>query len=107
MAKKTHYAVKKGHKCGVIVRSWGECEELVKGFAGAIFQGFTNEADARAFIQGPNPSWVKKPVKKDKYGFRKERYYTVNGVLHADYGRTVGVNCDINKLYDGDAPPWK
>ena len=106
MAKKTHYAIKSGIQSNVIVRTWDECEKLVSGFAGAIYKGFTNESDAKAFIRGKNPSWVKKPVKKDKFGFKKEKHYTINGIRFADYGRTVGENCDINNLHTGDEPPW-
>jgi ribonuclease HI len=37
---KSYYAVRKGRKSNVVVKSWAECEQLVKGFPGAIYKGF-------------------------------------------------------------------
>ena len=37
---KSFYAVRKGRENGVVVKSWTECEQLVKGYPGAIYKGF-------------------------------------------------------------------
>ena len=49
MAKKKYYAVKVGKTPG-IYSTWGECEEQVKGFPGAIYQGFATLNEAEKFI---------------------------------------------------------
>ncbi|MFN2355454.1 MAG: ribonuclease HI [Desulfopila sp.] len=51
MAKKKWYAVKKGVKPGVY-QSWAETEAQVKGYSGAVFKGFTSEAEARQWFAG-------------------------------------------------------
>ncbi len=112
MTKKTHYAVRVGRKSNIIVRTWAECSDLVSGFAGAVYKGFTCFSDAERFLISKKPEWDKsKPKihqpateKKDKYGFFKPRYYMKNGVRHADYGKTFGTF--DGKLYCGDEPPW-
>lgn len=53
MAKKNFYAVKKGKTPG-IYRTWEECKKQVAGFSGAIYKGFSTEAEAAAFM-GENP----------------------------------------------------
>ena len=88
MAKKTHYAIRNGRESGVIVTTWEQCEGLVHEYPGAIYKGFTNEHDAKKFLHGKNPTWVKKPVKRDKFGFKKEKHYMKDGIRHADYGTT-------------------
>lgn len=45
------YAVKEGRKPG-IYNTWAECEEQVKGYAGADYKKFNNEEDARLFVYG-------------------------------------------------------
>ena len=103
MAKKTHYAIKKGRESNVIVRTWEQCEGLVHEYPGAIYKGFSCESDAKNFLKSKNPSWIKKPVKKDKFGFKKERYYTANGIRHADYGTTYTEN---NIDTTDNSVPW-
>jgi ribonuclease HI len=44
------YAVAQGKQCGIF-NSWNECQENVKGFKGAKFKKFSNENDAKQFIQ--------------------------------------------------------
>ena len=43
------YAVKQGRKTGIF-DTWGECEEQVKGFPGAIFKAFPNYIQAGEYL---------------------------------------------------------
>lgn len=43
------YAVKKGRQTGIFL-SWGECEQQVKGYQGAIYKSFQSEEEARNFL---------------------------------------------------------
>ncbi|KAG6874387.1 hypothetical protein C0995_015123 [Termitomyces sp. Mi166 len=45
------YAVQKGRQTGVFL-TWEDCEKQTKGYPGAKYQGFTNAADAEAFVSG-------------------------------------------------------
>lgn len=91
MAKKTHYAIKKGHESNVIVRSWHECRKLTDGYAGAIFKGFTTEREAADFLALRHAKWDKsKSLAKKQVKKKKPKYYIKNGVRMADYGLTVG-----------------
>lgn len=49
MAVAKFYAIKKPSPCR-IVRSWAECEALVKGVQGAVFKSFKQLADAEAWL---------------------------------------------------------
>lgn len=49
MATKKFYAVKKGVKPGIYT-TWGECQENVNGFPGAVFRGFATKREAEDFI---------------------------------------------------------
>ena len=44
-----YYGVKVGKEPGVYT-DWASCEAQVKGFKGAIYQSFTTEAEANAFV---------------------------------------------------------
>jgi viroplasmin and RNaseH domain-containing protein len=89
MAKKNHYAIKKGRESNVIVGSWYECRKLTDGYPGAIFKGFTNEHEAIDFLALGQAYWIKsKKTNKRKKG--KSRCYTINGVRFQDYGTTTG-----------------
>lgn len=48
---KRFYAVRRGRKSNVIVKSWPECEKLVSGFSGAIYKGFAYYDDAVNFAE--------------------------------------------------------
>ena len=47
MAKK-FYAIKEGKKTGIFT-SWDETKEYVTGFNGAVYKGFNDLSDAKAF----------------------------------------------------------
>ena len=49
MAKKNYYAVKVGRRTGVF-NNWADCAKSVNKYPGAIYQGFTKEEDAKAFL---------------------------------------------------------
>lgn len=50
MAKK-FYAVKEGRVPG-IYQSWEECKAQVDGYSGAVYKGFSTDAEALAFVTG-------------------------------------------------------
>lgn len=50
MAKKV-YAVRKGLKTGIF-NSWGECQQVIKGYSGAEFKGFNSEDEALSYLNG-------------------------------------------------------
>lgn len=62
MTKKKVYAVAAGIKPG-IYDNWPEAERQVKGYAGAKFKGFTDRAEAEAWMQNP-PQYNQAPAKK-------------------------------------------
>lgn len=69
------YAVKKGRETGIFY-SWTDCELQVKGFQGAIFQGFKTKEAATDFLEG------KTPVKeKSKSSDKKADVLTVSEEL--------------------------
>ena len=55
MTKKKVYAIAAGHQPG-IYDNWPEAERQVKGFAGAKFKGFTDRAEAEAWLRDPQYS---------------------------------------------------
>ena len=116
------YAIKRG-KDGIskIVTSWDECERLVKGVSCAVYKSFKWKDQADEWMKQGMPKWAKPEKKeieqitatfipatnkKNKYGYYKPRYYRENGCLMASYGRTIGCDCDPDKLYQGQEPPW-
>jgi ribonuclease HI len=48
--KRQYYAVVRGRTPGVY-RSWEECEREVRGFKGNLYKGFSEEGEAKAFMQ--------------------------------------------------------
>lgn len=56
MAKKKVYAVRKGMKTGIF-HTWKECQEAVKGYSGAEFQGFPTEEQAKAYLNHTQASF--------------------------------------------------
>ncbi|WCK57155.1 ribonuclease H family protein (plasmid) [Aneurinibacillus sp. Ricciae_BoGa-3] len=63
MAKKNFYAVRVGRKNGIFL-SWSECEQYVKGFKGADFQGFTTLPEAELYL---NREKIPQKHKKQKH----------------------------------------
>jgi len=63
---KHYYAVKKGRKSGVVVKSWNECEALVKGFPGAIYKGFSLYQKDQAEKFAKSGSYKNQQIKKKK-----------------------------------------
>ena len=73
--KNKYFVVWEGKTPG-IYKSWEECKKQVSGYAGAIYKGFTTEAEARTAIASPCWDYIgknaktKKPTKEqiEKYG---------------------------------------
>ena len=51
MAKKNYYVTKVGRIPG-IYKTWAKCEKQVKGFSGAIYQGFSTLEQAQEYMEG-------------------------------------------------------
>lgn len=101
MAKK-YYAIKKGKDCeNIIVMSWSECLQYVKGVKGAIYKSFAAEEEAKMYLQ--TNSSLKKGMDKypddvphiyvdGSYNINTEDFgYGVvilnnNIIVHAEYG---------------------
>lgn len=45
-----YYAVRRGFRPGIYT-TWGECDEMVRGFSGAVFKAFRTREEAERFIQ--------------------------------------------------------
>lgn len=52
--KKNFYVVKKGRMTGIF-DNWNDCKKAVDGFSGAEYKGFSNEYDAKAYLEGRKP----------------------------------------------------
>ncbi|QEA52213.1 ribonuclease H family protein [Loigolactobacillus coryniformis] len=52
MATKKYYAIAKGRQTGVFNTTWAEAKQLVEGFPGARYKGFTDKAAAQAWLKG-------------------------------------------------------
>ena len=59
------YAVKKGRRSNVVVTSWNECEQLVKGFPGAIYKGFPFHQKNQAYQFAAAGKYKNQPTKKE------------------------------------------
>lgn len=51
MGKKNFYVVKAGYRTGIF-DNWPECQAAVKGYKGAVFQGFETKTEALAWQNG-------------------------------------------------------
>lgn len=58
------YAVHKGVKSGIIVKTWGECKELVEGYPHPIYKKFLHIEDAKKFAKEGFPTTFQK-IKKE------------------------------------------
>lgn len=56
MAKK-FYAVRNGRVPGIYT-SWEDCQKQVTGFSGAVFKGFSTEADAEKFLNNEKEEYI-------------------------------------------------
>ena len=63
MAKKSIYAVAAGRQTGIF-NTWAAVEQLVKGFAGARYKGFSSRDEAEAWLE--NPAWAARPAKSTR-----------------------------------------
>ena len=76
------YAVKKGHQNNVVVTSWTECENLVKGFKGAIYKGFPLHQKNQAYQFASDGKYKNQPTKKadrpNKNETTNERFNRLN-----------------------------
>lgn len=50
MAKKKIYAVKKGKQIGLFY-NWNECKDAIEGYSGAKYKSFSNEEDAKKYLE--------------------------------------------------------
>jgi len=118
MSKK-FYGIRRGLKSNVVVDTWSECEQLVRGFKGAVFKGFNDRAAAKAFAKSGNYGKHTPKIKPANQQFDPEKYPcilrktyrdTTTGVLYKNrcvirQGPTV-IGADF-KPHIGNSVPWR
>lgn len=85
MAKKKIYAVKKGRQVGIFM-TWDDCKAQVDGFPGAEYKGFTNAADAAAYL-GIEASAVSAEASSSQSRFEEGVRAYVDGSYDVSSGR--------------------
>ncbi len=119
---KHFYAVRKGRKSGVVVKSWDECKSLVDGYKGAIYKGFSvwQQEEAEKFAQSgdygkytPKVKKEKKPnqhkpnkypcIEKADYRDTRTGIFYKNRCIRRQGPRVVGKNY---KPHIGNSLPW-
>ena len=55
MSAKNFYAIVKGHETGIFERKWDQVKELVAGFSGARYKGFTDRLSAELWYEENKP----------------------------------------------------
>ena len=71
-----YYAVKRGIQTGIF-RSWKDCEQHTKGYAGALFKRFSTREEAQAYLDDREPDrdlvdqTIKEESAKSKYAKSK------------------------------------
>lgn len=122
--KKKYYAVAVGRATGIFTRWFGQggAEELVRGYAGAVYKGFASIEEARSFIQANEGkkhkartgSTAKKPARSKSLGANVEPrpikkgqivMYTDGGALNnpgpGGYGAVILHNGKTKELSKG------
>lgn len=97
MAKK-FYGVKQGRINGVF-KTWEECKQQIHGYKGAIYKGFDNLEDARAFVLGEEPPQFKDGAVAyvdGSYNLKTKIYSCGVVILYK------GEEIKINKAYDNE-----
>lgn len=61
MAAKKYYAVAKGRQTGVFQAPWAQVKQLVEGYPGARYKGFTTKQAALSWLKAPQKSVQTKP----------------------------------------------
>ena len=64
MPKRKFYAVAVGRKTGLF-STWDLCKEQVNGYKGNIYQGFSSEAEAQAYLNSYAVSFAPLPLESD------------------------------------------
>ena len=65
MAKGKYYAVAVGRKPGIYT-DWATAEQQVKGFAGAVYKGFADRAEAENWLTAPTYNSAKNKVRSPR-----------------------------------------
>ena len=89
MAKKNYYAVKIGRKTGVF-NNWADCAKSVNKYPGAVYQGFTKEEDARAFLSDSS-DLEERPISKTSSTKQKPTELAAYAYVDGSYNAETGV----------------
>lgn len=81
MAK--YYGVKQGHNPGVYT-TWADCEVQVKGYKGAKYKSFNDEADAHIYVYGAEEINLNKFSNEDKENIKWELQGIREGLKERD-----------------------
>ena len=95
-----YYAVKKGRKTGIF-NSWAECEQQVKGFAGAKYKSFKTPAEAKDWLND-RASLTKNTVSKNNQASVKAGTIT----LWTDGGSRNHGNKKGQHVKESDPAAW-
>ncbi|MCF8234087.1 MAG: ribonuclease H family protein [Bacteroidales bacterium] len=84
MSSKKFYVVWRGSKTGIF-NDWKNCEQAIKGFAGALYKSFNNEEIAKyAYQIGPGGNLWQKMTDKDYTALSKKMELPVLNSLSVD-----------------------
>lgn len=105
MAVKKYYAIAKGRQTGVFYTTWAEAKQLVEGFPGARYKGFTDKVAAQA--------WLKSGATTGKTAQKKPADMTATASLPAntlqvytDGGSRNTGNVQGGHVKNGDKAAW-
>jgi uracil-DNA glycosylase len=80
---KTYYAVAKGHNPG-IYDNWDITNENVKGFSGAVYEGFKTLVEAQAFLDTYNQKNPHAPVNSKLETLTQQQLSVINHLLEGE-----------------------
>ena len=89
MAKKKIYAVRKGHKTG-LVNTWAECQKATAGYSGAEFRGFTEKEEALAFLNMETTKTVSGDKSKEAAGVVEVPENMVIAYVDGSFEKSIG-----------------
>ena len=92
MSKQKFYAIKNSNR---IVKTWEECEQLVKGLSGAKYKSFKTEAEAIAYLLDEQKSEAN-PTKKETTTSTHQQLEVVDYIAQNGISGTITVAEEID-----------
>lgn len=105
MATKKYYAIAKGRQTGVFNTTWAEAKQLVEGFPGARYKGFTDKTAAQAWLKGGATNT--KSVQKKSTEVAAAAPLPANALqVYTDGGSRNTGNVQGGHVKNGDKAAW-